>query len=179
MEEIFKDIPNYEGRYQVSNLGRVKSLDRMITESNGKKRLLNGRVLKAVLNKIGYYQVNLRKDSKTKTRKVHQLVAEVFLNHIPCGHKLIVNHKNFIRHDNRLENLRLVTQAENNLNKVTENKSQYEGVKWSVPADKWMASITIGATYHFLDYFDLELEAAYAYKDALNKFSNFVLVGIK
>ena len=170
MEE-FKDIKGHEGSYQVSNLGRVKSLVR--------KGCLTEKILKPSNNKIAYSQVLLRKDGKTITRTIHQLVAESFLGHTPCGYKLVVDHINHDRYDNRLENLRLVTTSENNLNKVTENKSQYEGVKWSVPADKWMASITIGATYHFLDYFDLELEAAYAYQDALKKFSNFVLVGVK
>ena len=174
MEE-FRDIKGHEGSYQVSNLGRVKSLARK--DSIGRR--VDEKILKPSNNKIAYSQVLLRKDGKTITRTIHQLVAESFLGHTPCGYKLVVDHINHDRYDNRLENLRLVTTSENNLNKVTENKSQYEGVKWSVPADKWMASITIGATYHFLDYFDLELEAAYAYKDALNKFSNFVLVGIK
>ena len=67
------------------------------------------------INKKGYLFVILKNIelNKTQQKSVHQLVAMAFLNHIPCGHKLVVNHINMIKTDNRVENLELITQQEN------------------------------------------------------------------
>lgn len=102
IEEIWKDILGYEGLYQVSNLGRVKSFPR---PGNWKERILN-----PIINK-GYLHVGLRKDGKEKRFRVHRLVVEAFLGKIPDG--FVVNHINEIKSDNRLENLEIVTQKEN------------------------------------------------------------------
>tara|TARA_R110000796_G_scaffold36110_1_gene92388 strand:- start:8 stop:487 length:480 start_codon:yes stop_codon:yes gene_type:complete len=157
MEE-FKDVIGYEGLYQVSNLGRVKSL------KFGKER-----ILKTTLNKGDYLQLDLNKDGKRKVRTVHQLVAEAFLGHVPCGHKLIVNHKNFIRHDNRAENLELDTQRNNANQKHLKSSSEYVGVSWHKFNNKWMASIYINGKLKYLGYFTEELEASKAYQKALNE----------
>lgn len=84
MEEIFKDIPNYEDMYQVSNLGNVKSL------GNNKNR--KDKILKISLDGSGYKKVSLCKNSKIKTIRVHQLVSMAFLNHKINGHKLSLIH---------------------------------------------------------------------------------------
>jgi hypothetical protein len=76
MEE-FRDIKGYEGLYQISNLGRVKSL-------HFKKEV----VLVKAIHRTGYFKINLSKDNKRKTRLVHQLVAESFLNHVRSGLKV-------------------------------------------------------------------------------------------
>ena len=158
MEEIFKDIPNYEGSYQVSNLGNVKSL------KYGKER-----ILKPASNGDGYLQVVLRKDGKSKTRTVHQLVAEGFLDHKPCGYKLIVNHINFIRHDNRAENLEIDTTRNNTNLKHLKSSSEYVGVSWDKDADKWMSRILINGKRKYLGRFTCEIEASKAYEKALNE----------
>lgn len=85
--EIWKTVPEYEGLYEVSNYGRVRSLDRI--DSIGRKR--KGRILKAADNGDGYYVVNLSKNNKQHMYLVHRLVAEVFIpnpNNLPC-----INHK--------------------------------------------------------------------------------------
>lgn len=110
-EEIWKDIPNYEGIYQASNLGRVKSLKRPYG--------LKEKILKPQINDSGYYRVELWKQSIGKHYKVHRLVWEAFNGSIPEG--LQVNHINEIKTDNRLENLNLMTCKENN-NYGTHNK---------------------------------------------------------
>lgn len=100
MEEIWKDIEGYEGLYQVSNLGRVRSL--------GFDKWHKGRVLKQSFDsKDNYLFVGLHKDGKTKQKNVHRLVAETFIpnpNNLPC-----VNHINEIKTDNRAVNLEFCT----------------------------------------------------------------------
>ena len=164
MEE-FKDIPNYEGLYRVSNLGRVKTLAR---ESFTGRRL-SEKIMKAQTDTSGYFQLTLNKDGKKKTRKVHQLVAEAFLNHTPCGMKLVVNHINFIRQDNRAENLEIDTSRNNTNKKHLKSSSKYVGVSWDKQIKKWRAQIQINGKSKHLGYFACELKAAYAYQTELNK----------
>lgn len=103
--ERWKDVKGYEGLYQVSNFGRVKSLDRCITSKNGRKRIFKEKVLKSVLNKnTGYLYVTLCKDIKQKQYMIHRLVAEAFkpnLHNYPT-----VDHINRIRTDSKTYNLR-------------------------------------------------------------------------
>ena len=104
MIEIFKDIKGYEGLYQVSNFGRVKSLNYMHT---GKEH-----ILKLGKDKDGYLIVKLHKGGKYKNFSIHRLVASTFIENpenLPC-----VNHRNEIKTDNRVENLEYCTTAYNN-----------------------------------------------------------------
>ena len=111
-EEVWKSIRDYEGLYEVSNLGRIKSLNYRKT---GKEK-----ILKNIECENGYLIINLAKFGKYKTFKVHRLVAEAFIpnpENKPC-----VDHINTIREDNRVENLRWVTKEENNNNPLTKKK---------------------------------------------------------
>ena len=163
--EIFRDIKNYEGIYQVSDLGNVKSLARK--DSIGRR--VDEKVLKGGKGNGGYLTVCLMKDSKRKTAKTHQLVAMAFLNHVPCGHKLIVNHKNFIRQDNRAENLELDTARNNTNKKHLKSSSEYTGVSWKKSHEKWQAAIHINGKSKYLGLFACELKAAYAYQTELKR----------
>lgn len=109
-EEIWKDTTEFEG-YQVSNLGRVKSLKRFRKGKNGSLVTVKEKILKPTINHKGYYKVPLCKNSKVKKCSVHRLVYEAFNGQIPEG--LQVNHINEIKTDNRLENLNLMTCKEN------------------------------------------------------------------
>lgn len=106
-EEIWKDIKGYEGLYRASNLGRVKSLERI--DARGRKR--KQKILKPQMLNNGYYQVLLSKNSIRKFYYVHRLVYEAFNDPIP--ENMQVNHINEIKTDNRLSNLNLMTCKEN------------------------------------------------------------------
>lgn len=100
-KEIWKDIPGYEGLYQASNLGRIRSL------------IYNKvHILKTSNTGSGYYKVNLYLNKVMKSPKVHKLVWTTFNGPIPEG--LEINHHNEKKNDNSLTNLELVTRKENN-----------------------------------------------------------------
>ena len=110
MEEIWKDVVGYEGYYQVSNLGRVRSLDRIA--SNGRK--IKGKILSTKVNTPPYYpRVSLSVNGKMKLVQVHRLVAQAFVYNPDPEHKTQVGHKDESRTNNRADNLEWVTPKEN------------------------------------------------------------------
>lgn len=108
-KEIWKDIEGFEGKYQISSIGRVKSL------KYGKEKILKGGK-----DKDGYLFVNLYKDKKRKKIFIHRLVAQAFIPN--PENKPEIDHINTIRTDNRVENLRWVTSSENKNNPITIEK---------------------------------------------------------
>ena len=105
-KEIWKDIVWYEWRYQVSNLWNVKSLSKIYKWGSKKDKKL-----KPSKRKDWYCMVKLYKDNNTKTIKIHRLVADTFIPNIE--NKETVNHINWIKDDNRLENIEWSTISEN------------------------------------------------------------------
>lgn len=102
-KEIWKPVVGYEGLYEVSNLGRVKGLFWLQPPSKNNVRFHYERILKGHINKKGYKSVNLTKNGKKKAYKIHRLVAMAFIPN-PQNYPMI-NHKNEIKSDNRLENI--------------------------------------------------------------------------
>lgn len=110
MKEVWKDIEGYEGLYQVSNMGRVKSLERYVNFKNYMKRV-SERILVVSENRGGYLQVNLCKDGKAKGMRIHRIVAETFIpNH---EGKRTVNHIDGNKKNNAVDNLEWATHKEN------------------------------------------------------------------
>lgn len=110
MEE-WRPIPGYEESYEVSNLGRIRSLDRYCLGKDGRSEFHAGKILTCGPGKYGYAVVGLRDGEKKHTRTVHSIVAEVFLG--PRPPRRDVMHLNGNRLDNRACNLRYGTRAEN------------------------------------------------------------------
>lgn len=111
VNEIWRPVVGFEGYYEVSNQGNVRSVERYVNAKLGSKKLLAGLVLKKCIDKYGYDRVCLSVKQKRKYCQVHRLVMLAFAGEI-VGKKE-VNHKNGIKTDNRLENLEWVTTSEN------------------------------------------------------------------
>ena len=166
--EVFKDIPGYEGIYQVSNLGNVKSF-----------KLNKEKILKPGIGGNGYLYVILYNEEKVKNIQIHQLVAMAFLNHTLDGTmKIVVDHKDNNKLNNRLSNLQLVSQREN-LSKDRNGTSKYTGVCWSKQRSKWVSQIRINGKLKHLGYFDSEEEAGKYYQNALKSTENATEVKVK
>lgn len=174
-QEIWKDVKGYEGLYEVSSIGRVRSLPRMAYCGKGWRRA-KGNILKYGL-RGGYLSVVLCNGESQKRVSVHVILAIAFLNHTPCGHRLVIDHINGIKTDNNLNNIRVVTGRFNlsfgerkDKNIVT---SKYAGVYLPKGQKKWVARIVIDKVSHCLGRFLNEIDAAIAYQNEFNKQSTF------
>ena len=111
MEEVWKDIEGYEGMYQVSNLGRVKSLERYYVSCRGLTQLLHEKILKQYIKKTGYVHIVLCKNGVHKTYLLHRIVASAFLpnpDNLPQ-----INHKDENQLNNTVSNLEWCTSSYN------------------------------------------------------------------
>lgn len=110
--EEWRPVPGYEGSYQVSNLGRVRSLDRVVKSKQGWKKFVKGVTMKQSIHHYGYPVVSLLKESHSKQYAVHILVARAFIPNpkgLPC-----VNHKDENKRNNNINNLEWCTLRYNN-----------------------------------------------------------------
>lgn len=175
--EIWKDIPDYEGYYQVSNLGNVKSVERIILREDGFIAKYKSKNLSPDLSKHGYHRVVLSKNGKAKNILIHVLVAMAFLNHVPCGYKIVVDHIDNNSLNNNINNLQLVSQR-HNVSKEKHRKvftSSYLGVSFCKQTNKWRADINVKCKLKFLGRFNSELEASNTYQKALQFYDNVIV----
>lgn len=167
MNEIWKDVIGYEGIYQVSNLGNVKSLSREKCGYRGcfitKEKILN----KCIRGKRKqYYFVTFFDRKKFST---HQLMAVAFLNHTIDGHNMVVDHINNDPLDNRLENLQVITTRENTTKDKKGKKVKSIGVYLCKQTNKFRARIYVDGKTLELGRFNTELEASQVYQNKLKE----------
>ena len=159
--ELWKDIPNYEGYYQVSNQGRVKNSKTNYILKNWVAGQRKSRP------KNNYFAVELSKDGAKSTKYVHVLVALSFLDSQYLDKNLVCDHIDENRFNNSLSNLRLIS---NRLNcsrghKNRNTSSQYTGVYFNNQSKKFVASIYFDSKKRRIGSFDNEYDAHVAYEN--------------
>lgn len=173
MKEIYKDIEGYEGLYQISNFGNVKSLDRMCKHSGKGLRTVPGKLLKKSLT-FGYEQVNLYKDNKAKTHFIHRLVIGAFSDKKSYKNEIVINHIDGIKTNNNLDNLEIIPQRENvEKGNLCKNKSSiYPGVYLNKISGKYVASLRFKNERYHIGTFDDEYTAYMARNNKLKELQN-------
>ena len=161
MNEIWKDIPEYEGMYQASNLGRVRSLDRL--DSIGKRH--SGKILSGYLDGHGYPTFHLWSNGTFKHAKGHHLVMLCFVG--PRDEKLVVDHINADRADNKLQNLRYITQRENSSRWQIKENGLPTGVLPSGKSNRFRAMCRDAKKKRHIGTFSTAQEASIAYEYAV------------
>ena len=137
MEE-WKDIPNYEGCYQASTEGRIKSLARTVNTGFGGKREVNERILSPSSAQNNKYRMVGLSNGTIRMFTVHQLVAITFLGHVPDRYNLAVDHINENRYDNRLANLQIITHKENSIKAMSSwGSTKFTVMGASIPCGDW------------------------------------------
>jgi len=168
----WKFIPDYEGYYRCSSLGRVRSVSRVIMRSNGASQIIHARILSGWVS-TGYPMVTLCIGGTHKAMHIHQLVSITFLGHKQCKFDFVVDHKDGNKKKNYLSNLQIVTSRENTsvcfISGRENYTSQFVGVTWDKSRDKWMAHIRIGKSRKTIGRFLTEIEASNAYQNELLK----------
>lgn len=132
-EEVWRDVPGYEGLYQVSNMGRVKSLPRLadrVYSRTGKSYpwRVPEKILAQAKGRLRYPSVNLRKDNASHTMFVHWLVAGAFLGPCPVGQ--VVRHLDGDNRNNTVKNLSYGTPSQN-----FQDEYEYRGYHWKLTKD--------------------------------------------
>ena len=155
--ENYREIPGYEGKYAVSDLGNVKNLK-------------TGRILKPGINTRGYLQVGLSipKPRRVQGYRVHVLVAMAFLGHQPDPtREIVIDHINANKADNRLANLQIVTQRHNVSKAYSRNLPT--GV-YNHTKGRYVARLNTKGQNFYLGIFNTIEEASEAYQNAISKF---------
>lgn len=161
MEE-WKAIPGYDGLYEASSKGRIKSLFRI----DRMNRKVYEKIRKVDFGGSGYLQVSLSKYGKKKAFSVHTLVAMAFLGHKPNGtQSIIVDHKDNDKTNNIITNLQLTTQRINS----NKDRKGLHGCYFNKARKKWRSSIMINKKSYYLGTFATEIEASNAYQNKLNQ----------
>ena len=164
--EIWKDIKGYEGYYQASSLGRVRSLERGVDVDG----LLKGRILRQFKHSSGGLRVTLSKDYCAAQYFVHQLVAAAFFDEYFLGIGMQVRHKNELS-DNTPENLKIYTDT-GIITYGGKVVKRYKGVRYDKKTGKYFASISVEGKEVYLGMFKFDSDASIAYLDAAEKYKD-------
>jgi CDP-glycerol glycerophosphotransferase (TagB/SpsB family) len=157
-QEIWKDILGYEGIYQISSLGRVKSLRRETYNGKGYFNI-NEKFLKQRTTTKGYYSYSLTKNNKTIDFLSHRLIAVAFIDN--PSNKRTVNHKDSVRNNNSISNLEWASYRENHCHRVSKmaKSSKYVGVCFHKATKKWESNICVSGKSIHLGIHKTEEEA--------------------
>jgi hypothetical protein len=117
-DEEWRECPGYEGRYEVSSLGRIRSLPRTEEARNGVSRSVYGGILKPMVHTQGYLQVSLRKKGQMRTVRLHRLIAEAFHGRLRNALHNEVAHLDGNPSNARADNLKWVSKVENHSHKL-------------------------------------------------------------
>lgn len=172
--EVWKQIKGFEGLYEISNCGRVKSLARSWISGKGLVRTKPDTILKSRLNHSGYLYVVLSKVGKQKSKTIHAICWDN-LGDKPRNCKIHhVDHIDNQKTNNRIDNLQLLTARENAVkyHKTQKRSSKFTGVYWNKRLKKWKAQINQNNNKIYLGIFSNEYNAYIAYKKALNEILN-------
>jgi hypothetical protein len=162
--ETWKDIPKFEGRYQASNLGRIKSLSRKCLGKSGSYRVCRERILKLSKHPNGYVYIKLRQTStsKQKSYSAHKLIVNSFLGPAPNG--LEINHKDGNSSNNNILNFEFISHQQNTAHgfRTLGTKGYSIDTKCTV---KYIARIFIDYVNYYIGRFNTPEEAQMAYRD--------------
>jgi hypothetical protein len=156
----WRPIKGFEGLYEVSSEGQIKSLEKVTSHWKGGSRILKEKILSSSDDKNGYKIIGLSNGYKSKTYKVHRIVADTFIEN--KLNKPTVNHINNIKSDNSVNNLEWNTFRENSCHRsLSKNKtSNYSNIHFCKTANKWIAQIQSELKKKMIGAFDSE-EIAY------------------
>ena len=173
LKKIWKPVEGFEGFYEVSNYGEIKSLTRTVPYTkyspNGTKTIKE-RIIRPSITEDGYLKVQLFKNCKYKVRAVAHLVWDAFGNKLRDGHKLQVDHKDNNTENNNIDNLQLLTNRENTTKSLSKrNRELPVGVCYDKSRGKFLASIYINGHHKYLGRFDKPELASQAYQNKLKE----------
>lgn len=162
LHEVWKSVLGFKRYYEVSDRGRVKSVQRWV-ENGFAGRIVRERILKLQPRKDGYLKCELSKHNKQYSKLVHHLVMEAFEGPRPITREIA--HHDGNKANNYIENLRYAEHWENENDKRSHGRvctSKYYGVSWYKRHKKWEASIFYGGKQRYIGHFDNEIDAAKA-----------------
>jgi hypothetical protein len=167
-DEIWKDIKGYEGLYQISSMGNIRSLDRVVTCINGREANYKGKSRKPSI--LEYRIISLSKGNKVAMKKISRLVALHFLSN--PDNKKLVNHKDGNKHNDNFMNLEWCSYSENSIHSFEKGlslkKNKVSGVFYEKRRNKWAAYLYRNSKNIFIGRFKTEEEAVKARQKYIN-----------
>lgn len=174
--EIWKPIPGYEGLYEVSSWGKIKTVLRYRKCSFGSTAIVQEKILHCYIQKR-YFSCVLTKDGKSKNIRVHRIVYKVFVDKSNRNISELedINHKDLDKYNNYYKNLEEVSKRENQTHRyLQQNKSSvFPGVSFRSDEKRikrWQASVAVNKKNIYIGTFLTEIEAYQAYLDALQEY---------